>query len=951
MLSDIVSALEFLNEIYSIYEQFQENEVLFRRLCERVQLFTNFLQELQINCSNPKFSATASLRDSVIQLTNLLGEIKDFLTNNSKSSDSFFGSVKRIVISISFRNHFTNDLNSLNQRINDCVSNLLPSLGINFEEQRRLDTEALKNQIDFVTDDVVHQLIQLNLQGNSSKMMELLTDIKSNSDDMKTEIVAQILELETKISSSKRLTSKDFVELRDLFHKEKETLKAFLDDKLAEYNHQIQIGLHKMEENIGEKIDKIDGVLFKILNEIYLSRDEKQKRQELLKRVIIPSSSRVEVKETSVLGMGGFGTVYLGFYDAAKVAIKSLSSANGKEVEAVENEVMLMNYLGSHPNILTCYGIWKDSRGLTLIVLDYSPYGSLIDLLNDFKNFPEISIRLQIGWVLDLINAVYFIHQKNVKHRDIKADNLLVFSELRVKLCDFGLSKQHSQSRKSSILGGTQGFIAPEVVAGEGSGFPSDIFSWAMTFYQIVMREYPQVTLSHSQVMGNLLVELEDKLDGTDLGPTSSLLTDCIHKNPEERLLAGDINQFMLGFLRNIGGDPRLGIHTGDDEMINNLEGRLKKIKKVTFVSQELDGHKVAAELTKAQEATDLFAMKLTGVCEMTLEGHSKCIYCLLQLADGRVVSYSEDNTLKVWNVHTGVCEMTLEAKSPTTYIVRHILVQLADGRVVSNDRNKLKVWNVNTGVCEMTLEKCGFMSIVQQLTDGRVVSDGDNNTLKVWNVNTGVCEKTLYGHVRNVHCLVKLADGRVVSGGGYDDNTIKVWNIHTGVCEKTLKGHSNLVGHLVQLADGGVVSGSGDGTLKVWNVNTGVCEQTLFGHSLGGIRCLVLLADGRVVSCSGDEKLFMVWNVAEGVFEKALVGHRGNVSCLAQLADGRVVSGSEDHTLKVWDVNTGVCEQTLVGHRYGIRCLVLLADGRVVSGESGHNYTITDDNTLRVWK
>ena len=168
------------------------------------------------------------------------------------------------------------------------------------------------------------------------------------------------------------MTLRDFVDLEELFHREKETLKAFLDEKLVEYNNQIQLGLHKVEENIGEKIDKMDGVLFKILNKLNLTRDEKQERQELLERVIIPSRSRIEVKETSVLGMGTFGTVYLGYYNSAKVAIKSLHSANGREMEAVENEVMLMNYLGSHPNILTCYGIWKDSRGLTSIVLDLS---------------------------------------------------------------------------------------------------------------------------------------------------------------------------------------------------------------------------------------------------------------------------------------------------------------------------------------------------------------------------------------------------------------------------------------------------------------------------------------------------------------------------------------------------------------------------------------------------
>jgi hypothetical protein len=93
MLSDIVTAISILNEIYGIYEQLQENDVLFRRLCERAQLFTNFLRELQTNCSKPQFKPTASLRDSVAQLTGLFSEIKDFLTKNSSNSGSFFGSV------------------------------------------------------------------------------------------------------------------------------------------------------------------------------------------------------------------------------------------------------------------------------------------------------------------------------------------------------------------------------------------------------------------------------------------------------------------------------------------------------------------------------------------------------------------------------------------------------------------------------------------------------------------------------------------------------------------------------------------------------------------------------------------------------------------------------------------------------------------------------------------
>ena len=143
MLGDIVAALELIQAICGIYQQLKEGDVLARRLCERVQLLTDLLRELKTNCANPRFRPTASMRNSMAQLKGVLGETKDFLIKNSTKSKSFFDSVKRMITSVVFRNKFTSDLNSLNQRINDCVNNLNPSLGLNFEEQRRGWTRRL----------------------------------------------------------------------------------------------------------------------------------------------------------------------------------------------------------------------------------------------------------------------------------------------------------------------------------------------------------------------------------------------------------------------------------------------------------------------------------------------------------------------------------------------------------------------------------------------------------------------------------------------------------------------------------------------------------------------------------------------------------------------------------------------------------------------------------------
>jgi len=133
--------------------------------------------------------------------------------------------------------------------------------------------------------------------------------------------------------------------------------------------------------------------------------------------------------------------------------------------------------------------------------------------------------------------------------------------------------------------------------------------------------------------------------------------------------------------------------------------------------------------------------MKLTvlktgyGVVD-TLEGHTSAVFCLRALPDGRIVSGSWDNTLRIWS------------------------------------RDKDDTWS-----SEVLKGHTDFVLCLQALPDGRIVSGSCDKTLRIWSrdKNGSWSSEVLAGHTDRVNCLQALPDGRIVSGSG--DKTIRIWD------------------------------------------------------------------------------------------------------------------------------------------------------------------------------
>jgi WD40 repeat protein len=363
--------------------------------------------------------------------------------------------------------------------------------------------------------------------------------------------------------------------------------------------------------------------------------------------------------------------------------------------------------------------------------------------------------------------------------------------------------------------------------------------------------------------------------------------------------------------------------------------------------------------------------------CLVVLEGHTDFVWGALLLADGGLVSWSTDKTVRIWNMQTGKCLAVLEGHADDVWGA----LLLADGRLVSWSKDRtLRVWDAATGLCVAVLaghadEVGGALA----LASGRLVSWSKDGTLRVWDAATGACLAVLAGHADEVGGALALASGRLVSWS--KDGTLRIWDAAMAECLAVLAGHAEEVRGALELANGRLVSWSKDGTLRVWDAATGACLAMLEGHT-GGVARALELASGRLVSWSEDHTL-RVWNVQTGdclhVLEKflfdALELANGRLVLWApfeaqvwnvetaellselknipdavvgtvELTDGRLVSWFSsllwDPTLWVWNAETGKLLAVLAGHTGRVWGALPLADGRLVSW--------SDDHTLRVW-
>lgn len=222
-----------------------------------------------------------------------------------------------------------------------------------------------------------------------------------------------------------------------------------------------------------------------------------------------------EYRVTSFLGEGGMGEVYLGVHEklGRQAAIKILHAAATDPTfkQRFFNEARLQANL-HHPNIATLYDFQEQGDKL-LIFMEFVDGESLEELIERRSFSVEDSLKA----FATLCEAVGYIHQNGVIHRDIKSQNIKLTSSGTVKLLDFGIAKDaasHGLTQAGGVIG-TPSYLSPEQLRGEAATPHADVWALGVLLYEMLTGTLP--------FKGNSLGGLVHKITTGEFTPPESI--------------------------------------------------------------------------------------------------------------------------------------------------------------------------------------------------------------------------------------------------------------------------------------------------------------------------------------------------------------------------------------------------------------------------------------------
>lgn len=319
------------------------------------------------------------------------------------------------------------------------------------------------------------------------------------------------------------------------------------------------------------------------------------------------SSSRSRTEEIGkyrllkTIGKGNFAKVKLAKHvpTGKEVAIKIIDKTqlNPGSLQKLFREVRIMKIL-DHPNIVKLFQVIETEKTLYL-VMEYASGGEVFDYLVFHGRMKEKEARAKFR---QIVSAVQYCHQKKIIHRDLKAENLLLDSEMVIKIADFGFSNEFTPGNKLDTFCGSPPYAAPELFQGKKYDGPEvDVWSLGVILYTLVSGSLP--------FDGSNLKELRERVLRGKYRIPFYMSTDC--ENLLKKFLV--LNPARRASLETIMKDRWMNIGYEDDELKPYIEPVMDydDLKRIEILNEMGYSRTEIEESLKSQKYDDVYATYL----------------------------------------------------------------------------------------------------------------------------------------------------------------------------------------------------------------------------------------------------------------------------------------------------------------------------------------------------
>jgi len=256
----------------------------------------------------------------------------------------------------------------------------------------------------------------------------------------------------------------------------------------------------------------------------------------------------------SKIGEGGMGEVYrardtrLGREVALKVLPAEVSGDPSRTMR-FEREARAVAAL-NHPNIITLHSI-EEEEGIRFLTMELVHGETLAEVITCSSRAGGLPHRRFVDLAVPIVNAISAAHAQGITHRDLKPQNILITTDGRPKVLDFGLAKQTLAVPKAlqaqdptavmtadGAIVGTVSYMSPEQALGDPIDERSDLFSLGVVFYEMITGRRPFEASTAIRIIDNLVHSEPEPIEsGGDpaLAEIARIIAKCMRKERERR--------------------------------------------------------------------------------------------------------------------------------------------------------------------------------------------------------------------------------------------------------------------------------------------------------------------------------------------------------------------------------------------------------------------------------